>query len=131
MKWPLIREYPSEIVLNGHVWRVGFYRKCPVPEPAHEEYWGLCRVARRLILVKLGDTPKGRCETFVHELLHAIGAAYDIAALKDHSVIHLIEAPLARFLVDTGLFYALARSQGPDQKSRPKSPTRRPAPKEP
>jgi hypothetical protein len=62
--------------------------------------------------------PKERCETFAHELMHAIGYEYGIEI--DHDLIYRMEAALARLLCDISFFSAPAQCQRKGRESSQK-----------
>jgi len=71
-KWPEKRQYSSAYIVCGVKYHLRFVRKIPVQEEDLDiDLWGECDGDEKVILVKLGQSPKNRFMTVFHELLHA------------------------------------------------------------
>lgn len=91
-----LRDYPREIMVGEDLWAVRFVRRLP-----EDSQLGLCDPSEQTIYIRLGQTQEERLKTFLHELLHAIEYEYKI--VMPHRLIHRLEDPLARFLIDNYL----------------------------
>ncbi len=88
-----MRDIPRSIKIRGKEWRIHFY-KLPFPDEAPNfDVYGWCIPKRRLIYIKMGQTPRERVATRAHELLHAIECEYGISL--GHPVIEALEMPLS------------------------------------
>lgn len=95
-----LKDYPREYMVGDAVWKLRFVRHIPHDQPGRICV-GLAEPSEQVIYVKLGQDPEERLKTFLHELLHAIEYEYDIS--MPHRLIHKLEDPLARFLIDNYL----------------------------
>ena len=93
-----MKDFPRQLEIGENIWRVRFCRTIP-GEP--DTTLGLCDPSDNTIYVKLGQTPVERFKTFVHEILHAWESEFSVSI--PHSVIHDLEEPIFRFLLDNGL----------------------------
>ena len=91
-------DYPKCIVVNDNVWDVRFVRRIPGEDPFTS---GLCDPSEQTIYIKMGQSPEERLKTFLHELLHIFEAEYKIDI--PHRLVHRLEDPFARFLIDNYL----------------------------
>jgi hypothetical protein len=94
-----LKDYPRQIQVGDSLWSVKFKRDLGQTETRIT--WGLCCPAEQTIYIRLGQTQKERLKTFLHELLHAIEEEYGFEV--PHQLIHRLEDPLARFLMDNYL----------------------------
>jgi hypothetical protein len=60
------------------VTRKSFYEICYVDSFVDENVLGETRFDRKQIVIKDGQHPKEKVHTYIHELLHAISAEYDV-----------------------------------------------------
>ena len=95
-----LKDYPREIQVGEALWEVRFVRQLEESDPARIT-WGLCDPSDQIIYIRLGQSQGERLKTFLHELLHAIEYEYKIT--MPHRLIHKLEDPLARFLMDNYL----------------------------
>jgi hypothetical protein len=58
---------------------------------------GECRPTERQIVLKVDQSPEELCQTFIHEILHALCLENRKLKLK-HKDIYALEAPLFKFL---------------------------------
>lgn len=97
-----MRDYPETIVINENIWTVKFVRGPIEDEDGRgRDTVGLCDPSDQTIYIKMGQTPEERLKTFLHELLHAIENEYGIEI--PHSLVHKLEDPFAKFLIDNYL----------------------------
>lgn len=99
MKYPRIKDYPCELEIgpNGSRWEVKWLK------PSDERGWcGLAWYDKRTIFIELGQTPKKRFETFIHELCHAFAWEFGIKFLHHHTYIKKLETFVPAFLVNNG-----------------------------
>lgn len=91
-------DYPKEIVVNENVWDVKFVRRI---DGEQSNVFGLCDPGEQAIYIKMGQSPEERLKTFLHELLHVFEWEYKLEI--PHKLIHGLEDPFARFLIDNYL----------------------------
>jgi|SRR3954469_6839006 len=94
-----IRDYPKDFQIGDSIWNLRFVRSLGQTETTIT--WGLCDPSEQTIYVRLGQTPTERLKTTLHEILHAIEEEYGLTL--PHRLIHQLEDPLARFLIDNYL----------------------------
>lgn len=94
-----MRDYPKDVQIGDSVWSIRFVRNLGQTETTIT--WGLCDPGEQTIFVRMGQKPVERLKTVLHELLHAIEEEYDLEL--PHRLIHQLEDPLARFLIDNYL----------------------------
>ncbi len=92
------RDYPRQLQIKDNIWDVRFCRKIPGEPP---DILGLCDPSELTIYIKMGQTPAERFKTFAHEVAHSI--TYEYGIKEDHRVIHQLEEPILRLLVDNGI----------------------------
>lgn len=94
-----LRDYPREFVIGDSIWSLKFKRN--IGETTTHITWGLCDVSTNTIYIRLGQTPEERLKTLCHELIHAAEWEFDIEI--PHKLVHQLETPLARFIIDNYL----------------------------
>ena len=95
-----MKDYPRQIQVGDSVWGVRFVRRLADPSPGSIT-WGACDPSDQVIYIRLGQSQTERLKTFLHELLHAIEFEYGFE--MPHRLIHRLEDPLVRFLMDNYL----------------------------
>lgn len=85
----LRRDFPKQICINGNMWRLYFRKMIE----GKANVLGLCCPEDKVILIKVGQKPQARLQTFFHELLHAIEFEYGVKI--SHKLIYKLEGPLA------------------------------------
>ena len=90
-------------MINGNLWRVRFSRK--PGGYSIKEVFGVCCPDDRLIEIAVGIAVKERWDTFVHEVIHALEFEYreeipKLQKLLDHKLINLVEAPIAKMILE-------------------------------
>lgn len=92
------RDYPRQLQIGENLWDVVFCRRIP-GEP--ETTLGLCDPSEARIYIRMGQSPEERMKTLIHELAHAVAFEWNVR--EDHAVIHKLEEPLLRLLIDNGV----------------------------
>lgn len=95
-----LKDYPREILVGDSIWAIRFMRRLAADD-GKMITWGLCDPAEQTIYIRLGQSPKERLKTLLHEILHAIEEEYQLDI--PHQLIHRLEDPLARLLIDNYL----------------------------
>lgn len=90
-----LKNYPKEFEINGEIWKTKFVRCVPGYD---KSVLGLCCPSEHTIYIRLGQKPKERLVTWVHEKLHALSYSYDFEL--NHPVIEKLEMPLAELIWD-------------------------------
>lgn len=91
-----MKDCPREIQIGENTWDVKFVRRFQ-----DKFTTGLCDPSETTIYIRMGQTDDERLKTLLHEILHAIEYEYQLEI--PHRLIHRLEDPLARFLVDNYL----------------------------
>ncbi len=94
------RDYPRQLQIGDNIWDVVFCREIK-DEPAST--LGLMDPSDCTIYIRMGQTPEERFKTFAHEICHAV--CYEFKIEENHRVIHNLEEPILRFLIDNGLVF--------------------------
>ena len=92
------KDYPKHLEIGENLWEIKF---CRVVPGMSESIVGGCETSEHVIYIKMGQTPVERFKTFAHEICHAVCYEYDIP--ENHAIIHELEEPIVRFLLDNGL----------------------------
>lgn len=92
------RDYPRQLQIGENIWDIVFCRKIPEECPST---LGLCDPSELKIYIKMGQTPAERFKTLAHEVCHAVCSEFGIK--ENHAVIHKLEEPILRFLIDNGI----------------------------
>ena len=90
------KDFPKTLVIGKSTWTVRWRRK--IDHPEFGDCRGLCTFGTKTIEIVLGQTPKERAATFVHEILHALSHEHNIPWLdteNGHKKIYDLERPLA------------------------------------
>lgn len=90
------RDFPREFYVGDGLWTLRFVRR--LDDDPGRITWGLTDPSDKVIYIRMGQTAKGRLETFVHELLHAVEYEYEIEI--PHALIYKLEGPLVRLILD-------------------------------
>lgn len=92
-----IRDFPSELLIGSAIWKIIWRRRMP---PGAANCDGFACYSENIIYMRLGQKPKERFSTFVHEVLHAIDDEYGLD-LK-HKTIYKLEESIAKLIEDNG-----------------------------
>lgn len=90
-----IRDYPKEILVREEWYEVRFAQVIP-GEP--KSTLGLACQETKTIWIKLGQSPRDRFKTLMHEIMHIIEYEYDLKI--PHRLIYALEEPLIRLILD-------------------------------
>jgi hypothetical protein len=94
MKYPKIRDYPSQIYVGRNTWNVRFVKSIPGGE---SDWVGYCSESERTIYIVSGQ---GRAKTYMtwwHEIMHCFEYEYKISI--PHKTIYELEAPIAHLIL--------------------------------
>ncbi len=94
MKLPPIRKYPKEIRVKDEMYKIKFVRKIAGES---SDTQGLCDPNTRIIRIKLGQSAAETFYTFIHEVLHAFEAEYEIKT--SHPDVYKLEKAIGDFLL--------------------------------
>lgn len=94
MKLPKVSEYPKEVFIKGSVWKL-FFKRCI---DNNQDDLGLCDASEKELFIKLGQIPRERLATFIHELIHAFEEEYDFDL--PHPIVYKLEKAIVAFLLD-------------------------------
>lgn len=90
------RDFPKSVIVRESEYAVRFCRRVP----GHcSQTMGLCDQGSQTIWIKLGQKPRERFKTYIHELAHALQFEWKIAHIR-HDVIYALEEPIARLILD-------------------------------
>jgi hypothetical protein len=89
-----MKDFPKGFEINGHWWTLKFVRRIKDHGP---EVLGLCDFAEKTLYCKLGQTPKERLSTVVHEAMHAVEEEFNVKI--GHDLIYKLEGAVADFLL--------------------------------
>lgn len=100
MKLPRISDYPKELRIGDETYRVKFVptMRYRTKRGGHRINYGVCYPDTREIHISRGVGRELAFKTFLHEVLHAFEYEYDLPI--KHSLVYLLEDPLARFFLD-------------------------------
>lgn len=91
---------PAEVRIGKSTWHVRKVTRCPGQEQCVKRIAGLCDFETKTIYILKGLGKKRTMETFIHEIMHAIGFTYAIPELMKEELISLVERPLTKFVMD-------------------------------
>lgn len=89
-----MKDYPRQLYIGDNLWAVVFCRKVPGES---DTVLGLCDPFDLKIYIKMGQTPKERFKTLIHEVLHCWEYEYKLSI--PHATIGALENPFFDFLV--------------------------------
>lgn len=91
------RDYPRQFYLGDTQWSVKFVRKMPpvAADTKRHRTVGYCCFETSTVYILMGLSPFERLVTFVHELMHAFEAEFDLEI--PHKLIEQLEEPFASF----------------------------------
>lgn len=95
-----MRDYPRQLQIGENMWDIVFCRRVP---NEGDNTLGLCDPSETKIYIKMGQTPEERFKTLAHEVCHAI--CYEFSIKENHAVIHRLEEPILRLLIDNGIVF--------------------------
>lgn len=84
-----LKDIPRSLLIGENFWAIRFVHQCP-GEP--ESTLGVCDPAEHVVYIRMGQSPKERLKTLIHEFCHVICYEFDIP--ENHSVIHSLEEPI-------------------------------------
>jgi len=90
---PRRKEYPKQLNINGEEWKVKFVNIIDKDIELH----GQCDPGTRTIYIRNKQSEVERCATFIHEILHAFEAEYEIKI--SHKAIYQLEHAMMDFIL--------------------------------
>jgi hypothetical protein len=97
----LKRNFPKELVVGDNIYKVVFRRYQEDDLERTGVILGMTDPAEQTISLTLGQSPRERFKTLVHEILECMKEEYGLRL--PHDVIEELEEPITRFLEDNGL----------------------------
>lgn len=95
MKLLSAKDYPKFINVNDERYEIRMVSKIP-GEAAGD--CGLCDDGKRIIWIRKTQSPAGLFRTFIHEILHAVEAEYNVP-LK-HQQVYALETALSALIME-------------------------------
>lgn len=89
MKLPGVKDYKTEIHINDETYTIKFVKRIPGEK---KDVVGLCDDTKRIIHVRSGLTKSQMFRTYLHEVLHAMDAEWEIKLT--HRQVYLLEKAL-------------------------------------
>jgi Zn-dependent peptidase ImmA (M78 family) len=93
MKLPIRSKYPKEVTIGEATYKIRFVSTIQ----KDNNTLGLCDTSDYVIYIKRGLTPSETIYTFIHEVLHAIEAEYDVDLAHKH--IYALERGIGDFFM--------------------------------
>lgn len=90
-------------MVGDNLWTVRFVKYIPHDKPGRY-CLGASDPEEQTIYILMGQKPRERLSTFVHELIHVLEYEYNISI--PHRLVYSLEDPIVRFLVDNYLLSA-------------------------
>lgn len=93
------KDIPKSIQIKDQIWSIKFKRDLGTMD--NKELLGLCIFDERAIFLKTGQNQLELCDSFYHELIHAITHEYEF--YLDHRHIYKLGEAMAQIYIDNFL----------------------------